>query len=144
MTQIQEPEVTEKQEQLPPSIRYLKTAQMTVLYGLLVYYVVYVFGFTPLPTFAVANFFISGVFCLPLAAFIPGLRGNRIRSHAWLSFFILIYFMHGVVIAFDPAYRVMGIIESVLTMTLFCLLMLFIRQYRQFAQTSLFTRATAS
>lgn len=67
---------------------------------------------------------------LPLLPFLPGLLQNRIRTHAWLGFVSLIYFIHGVLLAFTPARSLIGIAESLCALLLFGSLILFIRCYR--------------
>lgn len=74
---------------------------------------------------------------LPLAPFLPGLHHNRLRTYAWVSFVVLLYFMHGVLVAFDPGRRVSGLIEVSLCVILFVSLIIYIRQFRQHYGVSL-------
>jgi len=48
-----------------------------------------------------------------------------------------LYFMHGVLIAFEPGRFWLGFVEATLCTVIFVLLILFIRQYRDHYQVSL-------
>jgi uncharacterized membrane protein len=48
---------------------------------------------------------------VPLLIFIVGLHKIKIRTYGWLCFVCLMYFTHGVLAAFDPARRVLGLVE---------------------------------
>ena len=74
---------------------------------------------------------------LPLVIFLSGLHRQRLRSYAWVSFVVLLYFMHGVLVAFDPARRWWGIIEVGLCTLLFVFLIVYIRQFRTFYKVGL-------
>ncbi len=74
---------------------------------------------------------------IPLLIFLPGLRSGKARSYAWLSFVILLYFIHGVLLAFDAQRRILGMIEVLLCVLLFVALIFFIRQYREHFNTSI-------
>lgn len=69
---------------------------------------------------------------VPLLIFIPGLRKRHLRTYAWLSFVVLLYFILGVQTAFIEQTRIYGIIITVLLSMLFCALVLYIRAYRNF------------
>ena len=45
---------------------------------------------------------IIGVQLLPLLIFLPGIITGHVRTHAWLSFAINLYFIQGVLICFQP------------------------------------------
>ena len=68
---------------------------------------------------------------LPLAAFLPGLHGSLPRSYAWLGFIIQFYFIHGVVLAFNPARLGWGLAQILLSVLVFFGLIAFIRAYRR-------------
>jgi len=74
---------------------------------------------------------------LPLLIFLPGMLSGRARSHAWLSFVILLYFVHGVLLAFSAERRWLGITEVILCSLLFIGLIVHIRRYRDHYQTPL-------
>ncbi len=74
---------------------------------------------------------------LPLLLFAPGLQRTRLRTYGWMSFVVLLYFTHGVLVAFRPEQLTQGLIEVALCVALFSLLILFIRQYREHYKTPL-------
>ncbi|MDT8428246.1 MAG: DUF2069 domain-containing protein [Pseudomonadales bacterium] len=55
----------------------------------------------------------------PLLIFLPGLRKDHLRSHAWLSFAILMYFIYAVLTAFTAGTFWYGLVLSLLTGLLF-------------------------
>lgn len=74
---------------------------------------------------------------LPLLIFLPGLRQNNVRTHAWLSFVILLYFAHAVSVAFTVGSQVYGVIFCLLCTALFCALVVHIRTARKHLGLSL-------
>lgn len=74
---------------------------------------------------------------VPLLIFLPGLRRKHLRTYAWLSFVVLLYFVVGVQTAFVEQTRVYGIVITLLMSLLFCALVVYIRAYRSFYKTSL-------
>lgn len=74
---------------------------------------------------------------LPLLIFAPGLQSTRLRTYGWMSFVVLLYFTHGVLVAFRPGQLTQGLIEVLLCVALFTFLILFIRQYREHYKTPL-------
>lgn len=74
---------------------------------------------------------------VPLLIFMPGLRKRHLRTHAWLSFVVLLYFVVGVQTAFVEETRVYGIAVTVLLSALFCALVSYIRAFRGYYKTSL-------
>ncbi len=64
---------------------------------------------------------------LPLLLFVPGLWLRNPRSHAWLCFVSLLYFMHGVDQAFLPGSKVVGLGLSISSIILFMSAMMFSR-----------------
>ncbi len=66
---------------------------------------------------------------LPLLPFAPGLHRSRVRYHAWLSFVVLMYFIHAVLSAFTPGKLAPGLVEIFFCILLFVSLILFIRKF---------------
>ncbi len=113
---------------LPPSIELLRKSLLVTYYALLFYFVVnavLVFG-----EFRLASAVIWFIQVAPLLIFARGLHRGRLRTYCWVSFAILLYFMHGVLTAFDPERLWLGVVEVVLCTIIFVLLILYIRQYR--------------
>lgn len=73
----------------------------------------------------------------PLLIFIPGLARNHLRAYAWLSFVCLMYFIHAVLTAFNPASRTIGALEVALCTALFTGLILYIRNFRMHYKVSI-------
>ena len=72
-----------------------------------------------------------GIQALPLAALLPGLHAARPRTYAWLGFIIQFYFIHGVLLAFNPARLGWGLAQISLSMLVFAALIVFIRRQRR-------------
>jgi uncharacterized membrane protein len=68
---------------------------------------------------------------LPFLIFLPGLRRNNLRTYAWLSFVVLMFFTHAVVTAFVPGELFYGLIYSFLCVGLFCALLMYIRMAKK-------------
>jgi uncharacterized membrane protein len=120
---------------LPSSIELLRKSLLTAYYALLIYFVVsalMVFG-----EFRPASLAIWLIQVTPLLIFARGLHYANLRTYGWVSFVILLYFMHGVLIAFQPGQFWLGLVEALLSALIFVLLILFIRQYRDHYQVSL-------
>ena len=120
---------------LPPSIELLRKSLLTAYYVLLGYFIVsaaMVFG-----EFRPASLVIWLIQATPLLIFARGLHYANLRTYGWMSFVILLYFMHGILIAFQPGQFWLGLIEALLCILIFVLLILFIRQYRDHYQVSL-------
>lgn len=69
------------------------------------------------------------VFALPLALLLPGLWRGSGRSHLIAAMVSLLYLLHGIVILLDPApgMRLLGGIESLLSVALLTAASLFVR-----------------
>lgn len=120
---------------LPPSIELLRKSLLVTFYTLLLYFVVSaVLVFGDLRPASLAIWFIQ---VTPLLIFARGLHRAHLRTYGWVSFVILLYFMHGVLIAFEPGRLWLGLVEVTLCSVIFVLLILFIRQYRDHYQVSL-------
>lgn len=63
----------------------------------------------------------------PLLGFARAVRRKNAQQLIWLSLVVLLYFMHGVLVAFDPASRIVGAAELGLSVLLFCALLLYLR-----------------
>jgi|TARA_B100001964_G_C14189700_1_gene580434 uncharacterized membrane protein len=70
----------------------------------------------------------------PLLLFAISLHRQQVRSYVWLSLVVLLYFMHGVLVLFDPLRVWLGVIEVNLCIALFGCLVIFIRRYHEHYQ----------
>jgi len=64
---------------------------------------------------------------VPLALLAPGLLMGSARAHAWMCFLVNLYFIKGVLAAFDPARSMLGWAETLLSLTLFCAALMYTR-----------------
>ncbi len=74
---------------------------------------------------------------VPLLIFAPGLRRRHLRTFAWLSFVVLLYFVVSVQTALVEQTRLYGIVVTLELSVLFCALVVYIRSFRGFYKTSL-------
>ncbi|MCY4358312.1 MAG: DUF2069 domain-containing protein [Gammaproteobacteria bacterium] len=65
---------------------------------------------------------------IPLLPFAWGINRDHLRTYFWLSMMVLLYFIGGVLIAFDPSRHWFGLIQILLCVVLFICLNLYIRQ----------------
>ncbi|MDZ5601386.1 DUF2069 domain-containing protein [Pseudomonas sp. RP23018S] len=69
---------------------------------------------------------------LPLLLLLPGVLLGSARAHAWTCFVVNVYFIKGVLAAFDPARQVLGALEVGLSLGLFLSALLYVRwKYQQ-------------
>nr|WP_256675889.1 DUF2069 domain-containing protein [Pseudomonas sp. R5(2019)] len=64
---------------------------------------------------------------VPLALLFPGMLLGSARAHAWTCFVVNLYFIKGVLAAFDPARTLFGWIEVLLSLGLFISALLYVR-----------------
>ncbi len=74
---------------------------------------------------------------IPLSIFLPGLRRRSPRMVTWLSFAILLYFIHAVMTAFVPGEALYGTVYALLCAAIFTSVIVWIRQMRKHYQISL-------
>ena len=120
---------------LPSHIATMRLGVLASYYALVGFF----FVTTPLmlSSLSLGTLSIALLQTLPLLIFAPGLQRTRLRTFGWMSFVVLLYFIHGVLVAFRPAQLAQGLIEVGLCVALFTFLILFIRQYREHYQTPL-------
>ena len=82
---------------------------------------------TALDQFSLASPVIWLLQSAPLLGFAPAIRRKNAQQLIWLSLVVLLYFMHGVLVVFDPARRIIGATELGLSVLLFCALLLYLR-----------------
>ena len=121
--------------ELPQNIQRTRIATLFIYYALLTYFAVN--AAIVFEEIKLASLVIWVIQIIPLLLFVAGLHRAQLRSYAWLCFVVLLYFMHGVLVAFQPQRLWLGLIEVTLCSLLFILLILFIRQYRKHYQVPL-------
>ncbi|MEX6500953.1 DUF2069 domain-containing protein [Pseudomonas zhanjiangensis] len=70
----------------------------------------------------------------PLLLLAPGLLLGNARAHAWTCFVVNLYFIQGVLAAFDPAKAWFGWLETLLSFSLFCAALMYTRWSFQYAR----------
>ena len=63
----------------------------------------------------------------PLLLLAPGLILGNARAHAWTCFVVNLYFIQGVLAAFDPTKAVFGWVQALLSVSLFCAALMYTR-----------------
>ncbi len=107
--------------------RYLSLASFLALAALLL---IWNLGYAAVPNallWAVLAFQL-----LPLLLLAPGLIGGNPRTHSWACFVVNLYFIQGVLAAFDPSKRLFGWLEILLSLTLFISALLYTRWCAQY------------
>lgn len=112
--------MTASWQPVPASVNQARQASLMFYFGLLGLFtgkaVVNVISGLPLSV----AIFLWLVAILPLSIFIPGLRKNDLRTHAWLCFLILMYFLHAVTVAFTSGTLFYGLLYTLICTGLFC------------------------
>ncbi len=118
----------QQQEVLPQPIAIARATVLASFCLLVVYFAA--LSFFAFKEIHLAMMFVWLLQTLPLLIFAPGLFRTHLRTYGWLCFVVLLYFIHAVLVAFDPSRRVFGIIEVLLCTSLFCALVVFIRSFK--------------
>ena len=63
----------------------------------------------------------------PLLLLAPGLIIGNARAHAWTCFVVNLYFIQGVLAAFDPSKALFGWGQALLSVSLFCAALMYTR-----------------
>jgi uncharacterized membrane protein len=134
---IKEFELTDNFPQPPAVIEKSRRIVMLSFYALIAIFTAYGLVQFIREGNMVAVIFLWLVKVLPLLIFIPGLHKRHLRTHAWLSFVVLLYFVVNVQTAFIEHTRVYGIITTLTLSVLFYALVVFIRSYREFHKVPL-------
>ena len=120
---------------LPRNVALSRLGVLSFYYSLIGFFVIS----TPLMlgVLSLGNTAISFIQVFPLLLFARGLQTTRARTYGWMSFVVLLYFIHGVLVAFRAEQLIQGLIEVGLCTGLFVALVLFIRSYREHFKTPL-------
>jgi uncharacterized membrane protein len=115
-------------QSLPSTVRQLRFGVLLCIYSLIGLFLAN--SLTMTTQVSITTVILWVIQSFPLLIFLPALHKTHSRAYAWLSFVVLLYFVHGVLTAFTPQRFWFGVIESLLCTILFTVLILFIRQYR--------------
>lgn len=124
--------MTESWQPIPPVVKQARMAAMVSYFGIMGLFTgdALVTLFQGAPLGVVIFLWLFRI--LPLLIFLPGLRKDNLRAHAWLCFVILLYFFHAVVTAFVPGELFYGVIYSVLCTAVFVSSVTYIRVARKY------------
>ena len=115
-----------KEENEKTALSRYRLSALFCFYGLIIFFAFISYQALPSPNFATLLIWLIQI--APLLIFGPGLHLNIMRANIWLVFIVLLYFVHGVLVAFDEERRLLGLIEITLCAGLFCSLFLVIKK----------------
>jgi len=119
------PKVLPSLEWLAPRVRVTRALSLACFFGLIALLVVNNLWFADLHGARVEV--IMAIELIPLLLLLPGMLMGSARAHAWTCFVVNIYFIKGVLAAFDPARAVFGWVEVLVSLALFISGLLFVR-----------------
>lgn len=123
------------QESLPCGIVYSRRVILVCYYALIGYFLLSSIMYYS--NIQLATIVVWLIQVLPLLLFAAGLHRSHLRTYAWLCFVILLYFTHGVVVAFDSTRLWLGLIQVTVCAILFVFLIVYIRSYRNHFKVNL-------
>ncbi|MGN8261861.1 DUF2069 domain-containing protein [Pseudomonas sp. SMSB3] len=110
---------------LAPRVRLSRALSLATLFGLMALLLVNNLWFANLHGARIPV--ILAIELVPLLLVLPGMLMGSARAHAWACFVVNIYFIKGVLAAFDPARALFGWIEVALSLGLFVAGLLYVR-----------------
>lgn len=124
------PKVLPTLDWLAPRLRLTRALALASFCGLIALLVVNDVWFADLHGARVAV--ILAIELVPLLLLLPGMLIGSARAHAWTCFVVNLYFIKGVLAAFDPARALFGWLEVLVSLALFISALLFVRWKFQF------------
>lgn len=119
------PKVLPPLDWLVPRVRFSRALSLACFFGLIALLVVNNLWFADLHGARVEV--IMAIELIPLLLLLPGMLMGSARAHAWTCFVVNIYFIKGVLAAFDPARALFGWVEVLVSLGLFVSGLLFVR-----------------
>ncbi|WP_288377771.1 DUF2069 domain-containing protein [uncultured Pseudomonas sp.] len=110
---------------LAPRLRLTRALSLACFFGLIALLVVNNLWFADLHGARVEV--ILAIELIPLLLLLPGMLSGSARAHAWTCFVVNIYFIKGVLAAFDPARALFGWVEMLVSLGLFVSGLLYVR-----------------
>ncbi|MDH0648970.1 DUF2069 domain-containing protein [Pseudomonas sp. GD03858] len=120
-----QPKVLPPLDWLAPRVRITRALSLACLFGLITLLVVNNLWFADLHGARVEV--IMAIELIPLLLVLPGMLMGSARAHAWTCFVVNIYFIKGVLAAFDPARALFGWVEVLVSLGLFVSGLLYVR-----------------
>lgn len=112
-------------EWLTPRLKLSRSLSLISFFALLALLLVWNLGFADLH--GARTWVVLSIQLLPLLLLAPGLLLGNARVHAWTCFVVNIYFIQGVLAAIDPARVLFGVLETLISLALFCSALLYVR-----------------
>lgn len=115
-------------EPLTPTLLRLRLFALASFYSLIGFFLV--LSLLALDSIRLSSAIIWLLQVAPLLPFAWGLHKGIARVYMWLSLVTLLYFMHGVLVAFNPQRQIQGSVEILLCTLLFIALVAYVRAAR--------------
>ncbi|TDF81070.1 DUF2069 domain-containing protein [Pseudomonas sp. H9] len=119
------PKVLPSIDWLAPRLRLARALSLASFFGLIALLTVNNLLFADLHGARISV--ILAVELVPLALLLPGILLGNARAHAWTCFVVNLYFIKGVLAAFDPARALFGWLEVAISLALFVSALLYVR-----------------
>ena len=115
---------------LTPRVKISRAVALASFIGLAVLLLVWNLAFADLH--GARTWVVVGIQMVPLLLVAPGMFAGSPRAHAWTCFIVNLYFVQGVLAAFDPSRMVYGWLQAIISLTLFIAAMLYTRWGSQY------------
>jgi uncharacterized membrane protein len=112
-------------EWLQPRLKISRAASLLSFFCLAALLLVWNLGYANIP--GKLLWVILAMQLAPLLLLAPGLLLGTARAHAWACFVVNLYFIQGVLAAFDPSKALYGWLLTGLSLSLFCAALMFTR-----------------
>lgn len=119
------PKVLPSIDWLMPRLRLVRALSLASFFGLIALLTINNLMFADLH--GARTGVILAVELVPLALLLPGMLLGNARAHAWTCFVVNLYFIKGVLAAFDPARALFGWLEVAISLALFISALLYVR-----------------
>ena len=110
---------------LSPRLKLSRALSLFSFFALLVLLLAWNLGFADLH--GARTWVVLSIQLVPLLLLAPGLVLGSARAHAWACFVVNIYFIQGVLATIDPARALFGALETIISLSLFCSALLYVR-----------------
>lgn len=110
---------------LQPRLKLSRLASLLSFFGLGALLLIWNIGFANVPEKLL--WIVLGVQFAPLLLLAPGLILGNARAHAWACFVVNLYFIQGVLAAFDPSKALYGWLLTMTSFSLFCAALMYTR-----------------
>jgi uncharacterized membrane protein len=112
-------------EWLQPRLKFSRVATLVSFFALTALLLAWNLFIAEIP--GELRWVIASLQLIPMLLLAPGLILGNARAHAWACFVVNLYFIQGVLAAFDPSKALFGWAETLLSVSLFCSALLYTR-----------------